>query len=186
MPAGSRTARPGVCAVALLLALLPVCALGQMTANLPVTVDLQEVVSVAVAGTVSNLTLGAPTAAGGQPSVTDSNSYLRYTSTVASGRARSVTAALVATLPPTGTQLRLQATAPTGAGASGAVGTSAGTITLGTTDQSILTGIGGCRTGTAAGEGARLNYTFSVANWATLTAATTRTVTVRLTLTDAL
>jgi hypothetical protein len=173
-------------AIVIPLMLLPACALAQLTANLPVTVNLQEVVAVGVTGTVSALTLSAPSAAGGQPSVTDSNSYLRYTSTVISGRVRSVTAALVATLPPTGTQLRLQAAVPTGAGASGAVGVSAGTVILSTTDQAVLTQIGGCKTGTAAGEGARLTYTFSVGDWAALRAATTRTVTVRLTLTDAL
>jgi len=136
---------------------------------------LMAVTSSAVTLTVSN-----PATPGGVPAnPTNSGAYAQYSSTVASGVTRRVTAAwATGNSAPTGCSLLLLATVPSGKG------TSAGQITISTTAQNLVTGIGGCATGTTGTSGAQLTYTLSIGTMTSLVANESKTATITLTLTD--
>lgn len=158
------------------------------TSNFGVTIQVQEIAELQVIGSVSSpMTIStAPDAGSRAADATDNNQYLQYTSTVPSGKTRKITAALIAGTLPAGTRLYVFGSSPSGGGAAGAVGNSAGTVTLTSTDKDLMTGIGACKTGTTPTSGARLTYTFRATSWLQVRASAAPTnVTVRFTLTDA-
>jgi hypothetical protein len=63
-------------------------------------------------------------------------------------------------------------------------GTSAGQITVSTTAQNLVTGIGGCATGTTSTSGAQLTYTLTIGTMTSLVANESKIATITLTLTD--
>ena len=152
------------------------------TANHDVTMTVAEVVLIDLNDNSEVvLTTSAP-ALGGQDPVgdTDSSKLLQYTSLVASGVTRRITVewgALDAA--PAGTSLKLEAVSvPAGCGTAGAQ------VTVSSTAQNLITGIGSCATGTG-GSGAALTYTFSIDDVPSLVVGDSETVTITFTLTDA-
>lgn len=134
----------------------------------------------AVTSNAVTLTIANPASPGGIPAnPVNSGTYAQYSSTVAAGVTRRVTAAwATGNAAPTGCSLLLLATVPSGKG------TSAGTITLSTTAQNLVTGIGGCATGITATSGAQLTYTLSIGTVTSLVANESKSATITLTLTD--
>ena len=125
----------------------------------------------------------APPAGGGAAidDVTSANSWLNYTSIVASGTRKIVVN--IASAAPDGTTLTVESADLTGTG-----GTTLGThvlVTLSTTPTPLISEIGSCNTGTGA-FGAHLTYTWHVvATDFTKLHAASPTVVVTYTLTDA-
>lgn len=171
-------------ALSLLLSLACVVSvLGAQTDTLVINATVNPVLSVHASGVPSPLNLQAPSTGGAVPAGgVDSTTYLLYTSTVAAAGTHRISVAVGAPLP-TGVRLQLQANAPTG-NAVGAVGTPSAPLLLSTTAQYLITGIGACRTGTGATDGARLNYQLGVSNWASYKAFAATNVTVTFTMTN--
>ncbi|BAP33649.1 uncharacterized protein CHSO_4612 [Chryseobacterium sp. StRB126] len=126
-----------------------------------ITISVPEVALVDIEpAAAKNITLGftAPTEAGSPilPSAANTTLWLNY-STIKSDTkpSRSVSVKLNAIIP--GIDVHVTAAAPTGAGA-GALGTSAGLLTLSAADQTIISGIGSAYTGNGANNGHNLTY----------------------------
>jgi len=148
-----------------------------------VTLTVAEVAMVGL-NLAGNITLNvvAPATAGLAPvGQTDSTKYLRYTAVNAGVLTRFVTAQM-SVAAPSGTQLTLTAlpgiaTAGQGTGLS---------VTLSTTAQNVISGIGSCYTGVGVTDGAKLTFSFVVVDPTLLvvdTAGVNETIT--LTLLDA-
>jgi len=154
---------------------------GQDTASQTVTMRVSEICVIDVTGNPSTLVIYPPANGGDMPAnPSDNSTFAQYTSVVEQGKTRSITAHWAAgDSAPSGCELRLIAT-PKG----GNQGSSAGEITLSTTPQSIVTGIGSCATGRGSSDGARLTYTLVITSVESLVAGEEKTVTVTLTLTD--
>jgi hypothetical protein len=150
--------------------------------NQTVTMGVNSMCVLAVTGNPGALTVTAPAIGGATPSnPTDNTTYAQYTSTVATGTTRRLTAQWGgADAAPSGCALRLTA-APQG----GNRGVTAGQITLSSTAASIVTGIRSCATGTLATNGAQLAYALAVTDVESLVSGQSRTATITLTLTDA-
>jgi len=168
------------------LALILSCgaaAFAAQTDTVVINATVSPILCVHATGAPAALTLQSPATGGEVPAGgADSSTYLLYTSTITSATTHRITVALGAGLP-TGVRLRLQATAPAGNKA-GTLGTPSAALLLSTTTQDLITGIGACYTGTSAGDGARLNYQLSVANWASYKAFAASSVTVTFTMTN--
>ena len=153
------------------------------TDTMVINATVSPVLSVHATGVPSGLSLQSPSTGGAVPAGgADSSTYLLYTSSVASAGTHRVTVALGAPLP-TGVTLKLQASAPAGDKV-GTVGTPSAALTLSTTAQSLITGIGACYTGTSAGDGAQLSYHLAVATWASYKAFTASNTTITFTMTN--
>lgn len=111
-----------------------------------------------VGGDVSmNLSTSTPGSA--ISAATNSNTYLQITSIIPTNTTRHITASINATTPlPAGTTLKLKATGCTTG--SGTFGTGH-EVTLTSSDQEIVSGIGSCYTGTLSNNGYRLTYTWT-------------------------
>jgi hypothetical protein len=153
------------------------------TATQTFDLTVSEICLIDVTGNPASLTIVAPTTGGETPAnPADSSTYAQYTSTVASGLTRKITANWGGTdSAPAGTSLKLLATPSGGTNE----GSSAGQITVSSTAADVVTAIGSCATGTGATDGARLKYTLSVDTMTSLVANETENVTMTLTLTDA-
>jgi hypothetical protein len=150
------------------------------TANTAVSVSIASFCLVAVTSSSVNLTIANPATPGGVPSsATSTSTYAQYSSSVASGVTRRITAAwATGNSASTGCDLRLTATPGTGQGAS------AGQILVSTTAQNLVTGIGGCATGTGATSGAQLAFTLNINTMTSLVANESKSATITLTMTD--
>jgi len=174
-----RNARPaliGVLCVLLLAGQIPAAT----TVTSAVSVSIASFCLMAVTSSSVSLAIVNPAVAGSVPAdATSSGTYAQYSSTVAAGVTRRITAAwAVGNSAPTGCDLRLTATPPTGKGSS------AGQIILSTTAQNIVTSIGGCATGTGGADGAQLAYTLKINTMTSLVANESKSATITLTLTD--
>jgi hypothetical protein len=158
---------------------LAAASMASAASTLTVYATVTAITSTHVTANPPNLALAAPTAGGTAPSVSDSSTYLLYTSTVASSQTHTVSVSLSAALP-TDVKLTLQAGTPSGA--AGSVGSPTAAVSLSTASQNLITGIGACYTGTGVGSGAQLTYQLSVSNWASYKAFTTTPVTVTFTM----
>jgi len=150
------------------------------TVTSAVSVSIASFCVMAVTSSSVSLTILNPAVAGSIPAdATSSTTYAQYSSTVAAGVTRRITAAwAIGNSAPVGCDLRLTATPPTGKGSS------AGEIILSTTAQNIVTGIGGCATGTGSGNGAQLGYKLKINTMTSLVANESKSATITLTLTD--
>lgn len=154
-----------------------------------VTVDIPAHAYLAIAGT-SSLTMPftKPTAAGLAIVAPTANStlWLNYSSIVtavsaAAGRTISVkTSALIP-----GVDVKVAAATPVMTNGNGTGGVGSAALILTATDQSIVTGIGSCQTGTGTNSGSQLTYDV-LANLATYGSliASTPVVTVTYTMTE--
>lgn len=147
--------------------------------------EIDDICVIDVTGNPSTLIIAAPATGGETPSnPADSSRYAQYTSVVdsASSVTRLITAKWGASdAAPAGTSLKLVATPSGGTNE----GSAASEITVSSTPQNIVTGIGSCATGTGATDGARLKYTLSLDTMTSLIANDDKTISMTLTLTDA-
>jgi len=116
--------------------------------------------------------------------VSNTTKMLQYTSVVAVGATRKITAGWASGSSPKGTKLNVTATSPIGGNKRG-IGTSYDFINLSAGAGNVVTGIGSCATGFGGGSGASLTYTLSVEDPELLEAGESKTVTVTYTMTDA-
>jgi len=171
----------GAVAVFVLCALLlPGPVRSATTASTAVSVALSSFCLMAVTSSSITLTISNPATPGLSPSNAANNTtYAQYSSTVASGVTRRITAAwATGNSAPTGCALTLTATPGSGQGSS------AGTKTLSTTAQDIVTGVGGCATGTGATNGAQLAYSLNILTMTSLVANESKSASITLTMTD--
>jgi hypothetical protein len=165
------------------------------TDNHDVTITIPEValLDLEVASGSKNITLAAtaPTEAGNAVSfatATNSTLWMNYSSIKRTGTdpSRKVTVAITGTVP-AGTVLKVVG-ATDAAGGAGTVGTPTAAVTLSSTSQDFITGIGSAYTGTGASKGHNLTYSLELAaaagSYALLDAANSGTVTVTYTLSD--
>jgi hypothetical protein len=145
-----------------------------------ISVALSSFCLLGVTSSSVSLAITNPASAGAVPSdAVSTSTYAQYSSTVASGVTRRITAAWASgNSAPGGCALRLQATPASGQGSS------AGQIVVSATAQNIVTGIGGCATGTGASSGALLAYTLAVTSITSLVANQGTAATITLTMTD--
>lgn len=142
----------------------------QTSAGISITVPSYALLDIAPNNTAFNLNLVAPTEAGNISTINPENStkWINFTSAVAPGITRRITAQVSGTLP-NGLNLKLVVGNYTGAGA-GTTGTSSGTIFLSGTAQIVINGIGGAFTGDGINNGYNLAYSIEVANYSLLKA----------------
>ena len=156
---------------------------GSDTAPHDVTMQINEIALMDLNDATAITLTTNPPAAGGDNVLgdTDSTKLLQYTSLVASGVSRNITVEWGGQdAAPAGTSLSVEATSvPLNCG-SAVVG---GTV-ISNVAASIVTGIGGCATGTGA-NGAALTYTFAITDVSSLVVGDNQTVTITFTLTDA-
>ena len=150
------------------------------SATTAVSMSLSSFCVMAVTSNLVSLIVSNPGTPGKVPdNPVNGSTYLQYSSTVASGVSRRITAAWsTGNSAPTGCFLLL--TAAPGSGQ----GSSAGQITVSATAQNILTGIKGCATGTSATSGVQLSYLLSIAAMTSLVANENKTAVITFTLTD--
>jgi hypothetical protein len=140
-------------------------------------------------GTAVVLEPTAPTEAGDAftfTNATDQSTWVNYSSIVASGNTRTVSAAITTGTVPTGLALKVTAANAVAANGKGRLGTAQGQITLSATAQSIITGIGSCYTGNGQNSGSNLTYALeltSTDNYDELVQANT-SITITYTLTE--
>ncbi len=158
---------------------LAMAATDDATQNL--TLAVSEICVLDVTGNPGVITVVAPGTGGQTPAnPSDNSTYAQYTSTVASGLTRNMTAQWGgADAAPAGTSLDLTA-APAG----GTQGVTAGLITVSSSAQNIITGIGSCATGTSDTDGAQLTYTLMIDDVTALVAGDSQSVTITLTLAE--
>lgn len=159
-----------------------------------VTISVPEVALVDIEpAATKNITLGftAPTEAGNPitPNTANSTLWLNYSSIKSvADPTRNVSVKVNAIIP--GIDIHVTAAAATGAGG-GTLGTPAAQLTLSSTDQTIISGIGSAFTGNGANNGHNLTYALAagsgpggVAVYADLQAIATTTATVTYTISD--
>lgn len=144
------------------------------TISLDITVN--PVAAIKVSGTALQFSVDAPVAAGDLPVITETANdptYIQYTSVVPSAQTRTI-AVQSDTAMPAGLKLNVRAGTPTGHGGLGtpvAGGIMIDSTYTAATDQTLLTGITSCATGTGATQGAGIYYTLAIdeATFANLT-----------------
>lgn len=151
---------------------LTVSIYAQTSSNISVTMPSISLMDIAPNNTAFNLNLIAPTEAGSIVSISPTNStkWINFTSAVAIGITRKITAQLSGTLP-NGINLKLVVSNYAGSGA-GTLGTSSGTVYLSGTAQIVVNNIGGAYTGDGSNNGYNLNYSIEIANYALLQSQT--------------
>lgn len=127
-----------------------------------VAISIPEVAILDLEGSTSvSLSVDAPTEAGKAvdfSNATDNSVWINYSSIVSTSEpSRVVSAKISNNSVPDGMLLKVTATADAGNG-DGTMGTSAGTVTLNSSDQKVITGIGSCYTGDGANNGHNLKY----------------------------
>lgn len=133
--------------------------IAQTTAGEAVTYSLPAMKLLAVEGDAPSLTFVTPAYGAAIADATSSGSWLNYTSVIDSTITNKIQVIITGTVP-AGTTLKVAAaTATTG---NGTLGSSPAAVTLSTTDQDLITGIGSCYTGAGPNLGANLTYTWSV------------------------
>jgi hypothetical protein len=157
-----------------------------------ITIQIPEVALLDIEPNGSTITIGpaAPTEEGDPidfTNATNNTLWMNYSSIIGSTTepSRDVTVAITTGTLPGGMELKVLAAADAGGGA-GTVGTPTAEVTLSTTTQNIVTGVGSCYTGTGTTNGHQLTYTLSLSagNYADLDFDDATTLTVTYTLTD--
>jgi hypothetical protein len=114
----------------------------------------------------------------------NNNLWINYSSCFPTGgNNRRVTVQVASGAIPPGVTLTLLASAFSGSG-SGTRGTSAGSVNLTGTPETIISGIGRCYTGDGQNNGHRLNYSLSISDYSALKFNQSATIQIAFTLTD--
>lgn len=145
----------------------------QTSANIAIIVPSYALLDIAANNTAFNLNLIAPTDGGNSTTINPTNStkWINFTSAVAPGITRKITAQISGTVP-AGLNLKLLISPYTGAGG-GTLGTSAGTLNLNGSAQIVVNNIGGAFTGDGINNGYKLNYTLELLDFSLLRSKTT-------------
>ncbi len=127
-----------------------------------VAISIPEVAILDLEGsTAVSLSVDAPTEAGEAvdfSNATNDDVWINYSSIVGkSENSRDVSAKISANAVPDGMLLKVTAAKDAGNG-DGTMGSSAGTVTLTSSDQKVITGIGSCYTADGASNGHNLQY----------------------------
>jgi hypothetical protein len=135
------------------------------TSSHTVTISIPEVALLDLENS-STITLAptAPTEAGEAFSFTSSTNnsiWVNYSSIVATGKLRKVTAKISSGTVPDGLLLKVAAGTYTGTG-KGNLGEAAAQVTLDGTDKDLITGIGSCYTESGVSKGHQLTYSLSL------------------------
>ncbi|WP_126652587.1 hypothetical protein [Chryseobacterium aureum] len=151
--------------------------------NVTMTLPVVTLMDIEPTGSFA-LNFTAPTEAGnaiGNPTPNTSK-WINYTSAISSGGlSRRITASVNKVI--AGVNIRLQASAATGAGG-GVLGTSAGLVTLSTTATTIISGIGGAYTGNGSNNGHLLTISLTTNTYANLMAQANTAVVITYTITE--
>lgn len=110
------------------------------------------------------LTLSTPVGGNALMTVTNSDVILKLSSLNPVSTSRQVTSKISSGSVPVGTILKVVSAPCTTTNSGGNLGTVTQAITLSTTDQNIITGIGSCYTGTGIDDGFKLTYTWAPTN----------------------
>lgn len=159
------------------------------TAGEYVRLNVQDFCLIATNNAPINLNLTTNVAGAPVSTVSNSDMFVKISSTVPGGTHREITARIATGEVPVGTKLTLISAPCTTANSGGKLGTPVSTpIVLNSMDQILVDYIGSCYTGTGYNDGYQLTYTWSlntpVANYETLQATTTPTaLTIVLTIT---
>lgn len=158
--------------VLLLLMSLPTLAVTQTSQNITIVLPSIALLDIAPNSTVFNLNLIAPTEAGNVMvnNNTNTTKWINFTSAVAPGITRKITAQISGTLP-NGINLKLITLNYSGAGA-GTLGSSSGTVYLTGTAQTVVNNIGGAYTGDGSTNGYHLNYSLEISDYSLLRSQT--------------
>lgn len=148
--------------------------------NISITLPSVVLVDVEPAGTI-NMSFSAPLEAGlpltnPAPNTTK---WLNYTSAVATGGSRTISAKVSELIP--GVNIKLKASVASGAGG-GTRGTPGAEIILTTSPSVFISGIGGAYTGTGANNGHQLTITLVPNNYANLTSQNNKQITITYTI----
>lgn len=131
-----------------------------------ITLQINDYSLIATSGGPINLVLTSSIAGNPAPPVSNNNMYVKVSSLTPGQTTRSVSAKITSGTIPSGTILTLVAANCTSGG--GVRGTAINNpITLSTSDQMIIGGIGSSFTGTGTTDGYRLTYTWAPNNPAT-------------------
>jgi len=158
---------------------------GQTTGNRTASISLPVVtlMDIEPAGAIA-MNFIAPTEAG-RPIVSpaiNTSKWINYTSAIAAGGlSRKITASVSPVIP--GIDIKIQAAAASGSGG-GTLGTPSAQVTLNTTSQTIISGIGGSFTGNGANNGHRLTISLSPNTYSNLSARTNTAVVIVYTITE--
>ena len=144
----------------------------QTSVSISTAVPSIALMDIAPDNSAFNLNVIAPTDAGSIATINPTNStkWVNFSSAVATGITRKITAQLSGTLP-VGLNLKLVVSNYAGIGA-GTLGTSSGTLILSGTAQLVINGIGGAFTGNNSGNGYNLNYSLEITDYALLKSQT--------------
>ncbi len=135
-------------------------------------------------GATVTLEVGPPIEAGEKAIIkkADKDIWIRFSSAVIEGNTRHIEIGIETgqQLPP-GINLKLSTAKGSGIGA---IGDPAGDVTLSTSSQSIITGIGGAYTGNGAGSGYKLSYYLVISDYKLLEFDPSANLTINLTFMD--
>lgn len=162
------------------LAFVPAVAVaGETTASTTIDFSVEEIAVMRVMGTLSRpLTLTAPTPA--TSPVTDSGTFIHYTSLVPQGSARVLTASIASGDLPSGCALRVEVVDLSHNDGWGTAVPGGAYLTR--TTQSVITDIGSCATGAGNQDGVQISYTLVVEDEESLRAGETTRVTISFSL----
>lgn len=161
------------------------CLFSQTTVNrnVSVTLPLVTLMDIEPTGAIT-FSFSAPGEAGNpiaSPS-TNTTKWINYTSAIAlGGLTRKITASINTLIP--GVDIKVQAATASGSGA-GTLGTPSAQVTLNTTSQTIISGIGGAFTGNGVNNGHRLTISLSSNTYSNLSARTSTPVVITYTITE--
>ncbi|MFL9834827.1 hypothetical protein [Chryseobacterium terrae] len=159
--------------------------LSQTSGSSTVSINLPVVtlMDIEPTGAIS-MNFTAPTEAG-RPILspaTNTTKWINYTSAIASGGVtRRITASINTVIP--GIDIKILAATASGSGG-GTLGIPSAQITLNTTAQTIISGIGGAFTGNGANNGHQLTISLSANTYANLSARTNNPVVITYTITE--
>lgn len=175
----------GIKVLILTALLFPYILFSQTTGNRTVGITLPVVtlIDIEPAGNIV-MEFMAPTEAGRRiiAPAPNATKWINYTSAIASGGiTRRITASVNQVIP--GVNIRLQIAAASGSGG-GTFGIPTSTITLSTTAQTVISGIGGAFTGNGTNNGHLLTITLAPNTYANLSAISNIPVVITYTITE--
>lgn len=153
--------------------------------NVAVTLPIVTLMDIEPAGAIT-MTFSNPGVAG-NPIISpaaNTTKWINYTSAIAlGGVTRKITASINTLIP--GIDMKIQAATASGSGG-GTLGTPSAQLTLNTTSQTIISGIGGAFTGNGANNGHRLTISVSANTntYSNLSARTNTPVVITYTITE--
>lgn len=140
------------------------------TASISATLTEVAYVSIAPDNSAFSLTVNTPSLAGAAITVTGNNTakWINFSSAVPPAVTRTVYAQITSGSVPSGMALKLTISPVNGGGGVGNLGTNVSSINLSTSQQAIISNIGGGYTGQGTGNGYNLKYELVVSDYSQL------------------